>query len=78
MRFGNRDEDERIDEPIEGTNGATIRMIKSVDTLTKMFLRTVEVPVFIAAALAILIIGERNFFSSQVMYQNEPMSSIGR
>jgi len=76
-RFGDGNEDDRIDEPIEGTNGATIGMIKRVNTLIRLLLSAVEIPVFGAAVLAILIIGERNFFSSQVLYQTEPIASIG-
>lgn len=77
-RFGNRHEDERIDEPIAGTNGATIEKMQGVNTMIRRFLSAVEIPVFSAAVLAILIIGERNFFSSQVSYQTEPIASIGR
>jgi hypothetical protein len=77
-RFGDRDKDERIDEPIEGTNGATIGKMRGVNTLIRLFLSAVEIPVFGAAVLAILIIGERNFFSYRVSYQTEPIASIGR
>ena len=35
------------------------------------------VPVFGCAVFAILVIGERNFFSTQVKWQTEPFSSIG-
>jgi hypothetical protein len=44
----------------------------------RFFLSTVEIPMFGAAVLAILIIGEQNFFSSQVLYQTEPIASIGK
>lgn len=76
-RFGKRDEDEWIDMLIEGTNGATIENMRRVNDLIKTFLSAVEFCVFGVAALAILIIGEVNFFSSQVYYQSEPMSAIG-
>jgi hypothetical protein len=76
--FGRRDRDKRIDEPIEGTNGATIEKMRGVNDLIKKFLSAVEVPVFGGAVLAIVIIGERNFFSSQVYYQTEPIAAIGR
>jgi hypothetical protein len=76
-RFGNKDEAERIDEPIEGTNGATIKKIRGVNSLISLFLSAVEIPVVVAAVLAILIMGERNFFSSQVRFQTEPIASIG-
>lgn len=76
-RFGGRNDNERIDEPIEGTNGATIGKMRNVNALIRKFLSTVEIPVFGAAVLAILVMGERNFFSSQVMYETEPITSIG-
>lgn len=77
-RWGNKDKDKRLDEPLEGTNGATMEKMRGVNTLIRLFLSAVEVPVFVAAVFAILIIGERNFFSHQVRYQTEPIASIGR
>ncbi|TAQ89592.1 hypothetical protein B7494_g2065 [Chlorociboria aeruginascens] len=77
-RFGNEDEVDRVDEPIEGTNGAIDGRTKGVNTMIKTFLGAVEIPVFGAAVLAILVIGERNFFSYQVRYQTEPIPSIGQ
>ena len=76
-RFGSGSEDERLDELIEGTNGATIGRMKGVNTMVRLFLSVVEIPLFGAAVLAILIIGERNLFSTQVKYQTEPIRSIG-
>jgi hypothetical protein len=75
-RFGN--EDEKGDELIEGTNGATVQKMKGVNKLIRLFLSAVEIPLFGAAVLAILILGERNFFSHQVNYQTEPIASIGK
>jgi hypothetical protein len=78
-RFGNvTDEDKRINELIEGTNGATIGKMQGVNNMVRFFLRFVEIPVFTGAVLAIIGIGERNFFSKQVRYQTEPIASIGR
>lgn len=77
-RFGNKDGDERMEQQLEGTNGATTRKMKGVNSLIKWFLSSVEIPVFSAAILTILIVGERNFFSPQVNYQTEPIASIGR
>lgn len=74
-RFGSRDED---DDPIAGTNGATIGKMDSVNNMVRLFLSVVEVPVFLGAVLAILALGERNFFSYQVRYQTEPIQSVGR
>ncbi|KAI0006590.1 hypothetical protein F4779DRAFT_556070 [Xylariaceae sp. FL0662B] len=76
-RFGNKD-DERMHEPIEGTNGATMSKMSGVNDAVRMFLSTVEVPVFAAAILAILIVGELNFNSYQVRYQTEPITSVGQ
>lgn len=62
----------------EGTNGATVESMKGVNSLIRRFLSVVEVPVFGAAVLAILIMGEMNFFTTQVRYQTEPIASIGK
>jgi len=77
-RFGKNDEKEGIDKPIEGTNGATLKRMKGVNSLIRSFLSAVEIPLFGAAVLAILINGERNFWSSQVYYQTEPIASVGK
>ncbi|KAI1392065.1 uncharacterized protein F4822DRAFT_389540 [Hypoxylon trugodes] len=71
-RFGLGDEN----QPIEGTNGATAAGMSKVNTMVRLFLSTVEVPLFSAAVLTIIVIGEKNFWSSQVRYQTEPMTSI--
>ncbi|KAK0124721.1 hypothetical protein ONS96_008604 [Cadophora gregata f. sp. sojae] len=78
MRWGNGQREEKPDEPIEGTNGATVESMKGVNSLMRRFLSVVEVPVFGAAVLAILILGEMNFFTKQVRYQTEPIASIGQ
>jgi hypothetical protein len=77
-RTGGGQTNERNDELIEGTNGATIGNMKRVNNVIRHLLSVVEIPVFYGAVLAILIIGERNFFSPQLMYQTEPIASIGR
>ncbi|OTA75906.1 hypothetical protein M434DRAFT_26096 [Hypoxylon sp. CO27-5] len=66
------------DQLIEGTNGATVEGMTKVNSMVRLFLSTIEVPVFSAAVLAILIFGERNFFSAEVSWQTEPMTSIGQ
>jgi hypothetical protein len=76
-RFGRQREEERADEPIEGTNGATVAKIRGVNALVSLFLSAVEIPIFVGAVLAILIMGERNFFSQQVNFQTEPIESVG-
>lgn len=72
-RFG----DGEPEKVIDGTNGATNAVMMGVKNQIRKFMLAVEIPVFGAAVLAILIIGERNFFSAQVRYQTEPMASIG-
>jgi hypothetical protein len=70
--------DEKPDEqPIEGTNGATPKQMTGIANRIRGWLTLFEIPVFIAAVLAILIKGEMNFFSSPVNYQTEPIQSIG-
>ena len=70
--------DANQDELIEGTNGATPRKMEGVNDRIRGMLKYVEIPVFSGAVLAILVIGERNLFSTQVRYQTEPIASIGR
>lgn len=67
-RDSKKDKDKQDGEPAEGTNGATIAKRR----------RAVLASVFGGAVLAIVIIGERNFFSPQVDYQTEPIAAIGR
>lgn len=70
QRFGEKE------EQVEG-----VRVQKStgeLDKYTKIFLQAISVPLFIAALLAVIVIGERNLFSSQLRYQTEPIASIGR
>lgn len=77
-RFGKKDDAKNADEqPIEGTNGATPKKMKGVNGMVRLLLSAVEIPLFGAAVLAILIIGERNFWSHQMRYQTEPIASVG-
>lgn len=77
-RFGNEPSPEDMHQPIEGTNNATPMSVKAINGRIRAFLSVVEAPVFGAAILAVLIIGERNFFSTQIDYQTEPIASIGQ
>lgn len=78
-RFGwGLDNDLGINEPIQGTNGATVGKMNRVNETIRFFMSVAIVPVFAAAGFAILVIGETNFFSTQVRYENEPMASIGK
>ena len=72
-----RNKDKRKDEPIEGTNGATIGRMKGVNDMIRWFLSVVEIPLFGGAVLALLVVGERNLFSTQVKYHTEPIDCIG-
>jgi hypothetical protein len=76
-RFGIRADDTPVDEPISGTNGATKGTMKGVNNRIRYFLSVAAVPVFGGAGLAIIIVGEINFFSGPVAYQVEPLASIG-
>jgi hypothetical protein len=51
--------------------------IKKADTTTGRLMKRVDVPVFSVVILAILIIGEINFWSIQVSWQTEPIGSVG-
>jgi len=91
-RFSRSDEankkpDENLDEnpdespresPISGTNGATPKQMTWISDKIRTWLILIEVPVFVAAVLVILIKGEMNFFSKPVRYQTEPIASIGK
>ncbi|KAI9766573.1 MAG: hypothetical protein M1839_004871 [Geoglossum umbratile] len=75
-RFGNQDVDEQA--LIKGTNGATLKSMAGVDAGIGKFLIIPEVLVFGVAVLFIVVLGEMNFFSDQVSWQTEPMSTIGQ
>ncbi|KAK4156592.1 hypothetical protein C8A00DRAFT_40977 [Chaetomidium leptoderma] len=66
------------DEVIEGTNGATFKGMNTVNDMIRRLLSVVEVPVFSAAVLAIIIVGELNFWSYSVNYQTEPIANVGQ
>ncbi|RYP00919.1 hypothetical protein DL764_006365 [Monosporascus ibericus] len=69
---------EADDKSIEGTNGATIREMKGVNSVIRKFLSVIAVPMYGAGVLALVIIGELNFWSSPVKYQTEPITGIGQ
>ncbi|KAH6643107.1 hypothetical protein C7974DRAFT_409603 [Boeremia exigua] len=52
--------------------------LKGINTTVTRFLGVIEIPLFGGIVLAILIVGEINFFSNQLMYMTEPMASIGQ
>lgn len=74
-RFGRQDEG--LDDVIEGTNDATLRKMRLVNKRIGSFLALVEALVFGGAVLAVVVIGEINFWSGPVSWQTEPMRSYG-
>lgn len=76
-RFGDTDSS-GLNKLLPGTNAATPAMMMKTEGRIRFYLSMVEIPVFGAAVIAILIVGERNFFSYRVRYQTEPMASIGK
>lgn len=76
-RFGDENESKHLHEPISGTNDATPAKMMKVNERIRFYLKMIEIPVFGAAILAILILGEMNFFSYRVNYMTEPIASVG-
>lgn len=62
---------------IEGTNGATPGKMQKVNEKIREFLSVVEVPVFGGAVIALIVVGELNFWSRPVDYQTESIANIG-
>ena len=67
---------ERLNDQIEGVN-MTVGELKGINEVVRKFLGVIEIPLFGGVIIAIIGIGEANFFSPQVLYQTEPMASIG-
>lgn len=63
---------------LAGMNSASIKKMKNTGLWISVFVRFIEVTLFSAAVLGILILGERNFFSTQVNYQTERLTSAGQ
>jgi hypothetical protein len=77
--FGVRGQAEgKLDDPIEGTNGATRAGMISVNNIIRFYLSVTVIPVFGGACIALLIMGEINFFSPQVNHQTESLATIGK
>ena len=74
-RYGNRNA--KADQMIEGTNGATEETMTHVNKYIRKILSVIEIPLLFAASLAILILGEINFFSAEVRFQTERMATFG-
>lgn len=78
LKLGNKNKKKQDHEPIDGTNGATPLQMKGIAERIRGWLTLIEIPVFIAAVLAIVVKGEMNFWSAPVDYQTEPMASVGK
>ncbi|KXJ91902.1 hypothetical protein Micbo1qcDRAFT_194893 [Microdochium bolleyi] len=73
-RFGTGD----LQEKIEGTNGATVGGMLRINAVVQSFLSVLEILLFGAAVVAILVIGEINFFGEPMMWETENVQSIGQ
>ncbi|KAI1356032.1 hypothetical protein F5Y01DRAFT_310219 [Xylaria sp. FL0043] len=71
-------EEIRSNDPIEGTNGATPKMVTFINDTIRNFLRSIQIPIFSGIVVVLLVLGELNFWSRQVSYQTEPISSVGQ
>ncbi|KAF1831297.1 hypothetical protein BDW02DRAFT_582165 [Decorospora gaudefroyi] len=68
---------EQLDDRIEGAN-ITVREMKGINDVVRLFLSVVEIPLFGGIILTIIGVGEANFFTPQLMYMTEPMASLGQ
>ncbi|KAI1757951.1 hypothetical protein F4782DRAFT_4499 [Xylaria castorea] len=75
-RFAREEADNNV--PIEGTNGATPKMITIINDAIRTFLSGIQIPIFSGIVVVLLVIGELNFWSPQVIYQTEPFTSVGQ
>lgn len=76
INWKSRRDPEHLDHQIEGAN-ITVGELKGINNVVRQFLSVIEVPLFGGIILTIIGIGEANFFSRQVIYETEPMASIG-
>ncbi|KAI1618873.1 hypothetical protein EDD36DRAFT_44190 [Exophiala viscosa] len=72
------DQGSRNGEDVEETDKCTCNNNEAEDSGNRRIRNIVTTPIFGAAILSVLAIGEWNFFSPQVQYQTEPMASIGQ
>lgn len=68
---------EELDARIEGAN-MTVGELRNINHLVRSFLTVIEIPLFGAVILALIGIGEANFFSPQMRFMTEPMGSFGK
>lgn len=78
--YRSRRKDQQNGEQTQQSDGIklTPNEIKGINNTVTRFLGVIEIPLFGGVVLAILIAGEINFFSPQLMFMTEPMASIGR
>ncbi|KAK4234419.1 hypothetical protein C8A03DRAFT_18677 [Achaetomium macrosporum] len=69
--------DPDADELIDGTN-LTVRGEKTINDVIRRLLSRVEIPVFGGAVLALIIVGEMNFWSEPVKFETEPIANVGQ
>lgn len=73
-QFGEKD----VDEPISGTNGATVERMQTVNDMIRQLLSWVEIPVFGGAVIALIVVGELNFFSTPMDWDTDPIGNISQ
>ncbi|KAJ5747831.1 uncharacterized protein N7511_009527 [Penicillium nucicola] len=71
-------EKRKPEDTIDGTNGATLSHMTGITEKIRSWLALIEIPVFAAAVLFIIVKGELNFWSKPVYYQTEQIASIGQ
>ena len=74
---GRRLESETQDSIAPGAIAASAEKMKIVNDNIRYYLKMIEIPIFGAAIIAIIVIGEKNFWSDSLYYQTEAMPSIG-
>ena len=77
INWNRRRPEERPDVQIEGAN-MTVGELRGINKVVRQFLGVIEIPLFGGVILTIIGIGEANFFSPQILYQVEPMASLGK
>lgn len=76
-RFNIRTKSYEANKSISNTNGVTKGTTNDTNLMIHLFLSAAAVPLSGCAAVAIIIVGEINFFSNPVNYQAEPLAAIG-
>ncbi|KAI8955652.1 hypothetical protein F4801DRAFT_528504 [Xylaria longipes] len=65
-------------EEIEGTYSTDPMVTFPNEDVQAIFNSTIRVPFFCVITIILLVFGELNFWSTQVSYQTEPISSVGQ